>query len=247
MKQKFTLLILSYFISCCISQAQIPNAGFENWIFAGWFANPAGWNTNNMQLTSSVVAPDSDAYMGVYAMKLYNYGTIKPVAWTRFASSANVNNLTAYIKLTPVLGDTVYIKVREFYNGALLDSGEWKGYTSIPGYTLVNVPLSQNSSVIDTVEIEIAGGNHTDVVMNGTDFKVDHLQLSLTSGMANDFAFAPAVYPNPASGNFFITTGNTVRIEEIIIFNSMGNQVKKISALAVESLNMNNQLQHLTG
>lgn len=239
MKQKFTLIILCQLIFSWNTYAQIPNPDFENWNFFGWFANPDEWNTNNMQITSSVVKPDSDAYTGVYSMQLYNYGTLKPVAWTQFALATNISAVTAYVKLNPVTDDTVSIKVREFYNGILVDSGEWKGYTYIAGYTPVTVAVSQNNNNIDTVEIEISGGNHTNVVMTGTEFKVDHLQLVLSTGIFEcPVFFFSAAYPNPIRDVLFIRMYNSEGLTEIKIFNSLGSEVKKISVPQTESLSI---------
>ncbi|MEO8147383.1 MAG: T9SS type A sorting domain-containing protein [Bacteroidia bacterium] len=228
MKQKFIFIIVMQIFFSMKLFAQIPNADFESWSFWGWYYNPDSWNTNNSQISSSFVQPDSDAYIGNLAMNLYNYGSIKPVATTTFVTSNNINTLNAYVKLKVIYNDTVSIVVREFYNGVAVDSGIWIGFSDMLNYSPAIVSVSQNSNAIDSVEIEISGGNQTNLIMEGTSFLVDDLQLNTTGIIIDDpIVHFSNVYPNPVTDMISIEYNDIVQPSELKIFNSTGALINK--------------------
>jgi hypothetical protein len=229
MKTKIIKLVIAQFFFCGALDAQIPNSDFENWYnVGGWFDNPDYWNTNNSQVVTTVVRPDSDAYSGMLAMLLYNNGIMRPSAITKFPASGNVNSMVGYVKLKLILNDTVMITLRELSNGIVVDSGRWIGLSDILNYTQITIPVTQNNNSIDTVEIEITGGNKNNLIFEGTSFLVDHLQLNQPSVVIECPVFddAFAAYPNPVSD--FITMKKNIITSKIEIIDSKGVIVKQI-------------------
>ena len=218
--------------------AQIPNADFENWHFGGWFENPDDWTTNNSQLGSVDIAKDTDAYHGVYAMKLHNWAGVKPWARTSFVTSMPPAYLVAYVKCILAYNDTVGIKIVLFNNGLPVDSGQWMGTSDISSYEQVKIPISNNSLFIDSVSIEIEGGSHVGYV--GSDFFVDNLSLDFTSGINNPEKEKEIyVFPNPTSKNI------TLRIPEefnkqvkLKILNSIGSCILEQNVSKEETIDL---------
>jgi hypothetical protein len=66
--------------------------------------------------------------------------------------------MTGYIKSTISSGDTAIIHVDLFSGSNIVDSGNWYETSSTAGYTKIKIPISQNSSSVDSALIRISGG-----------------------------------------------------------------------------------------
>lgn len=215
------------------SSAQVPNSDFENWTFYGWFYNPDYWSTNNNQIQATFVSPDSDAYNGMLAMKLYNHNNIRPVAKTTFPVSSKVSSIDFYARLNLINNDTVWALVKVYENGIVVDTGNWFGTTSINNYTLINVPVSQNSVNADSVEIEFKGGNQTNLIFEGTSFTVDGITGNMTSGI--DEVFQHGIVFTNTNGFLNLKAEHALYQPEIKIYNVQG----QLSNCSVELSGLN--------
>lgn len=156
----------------------IPNGDFEN-----WRSNSLqNWETNSCPLClpafdTYVVKQVSDSYVGQYAAK-FIYNNVY-IAWAqnKFSIPHHPSNMTSYVKCDLYGTDTVSIKIKLFYHGALADSGQWLGTTSIAGYTRINIAITQNTSEVDSALIRIEGGHTFDYPDKSTGLWVDYLTL----------------------------------------------------------------------
>lgn len=246
-----SILIAVYFFIGVHKHAfsQIPNSDFENWQWiGGWYENPDEWTTNNAQLSSIEVGKDTNAYQGNYAMKLKNYNTYyRAWAQIKFPIATHPFKLIGYVKCRLAdNADTVSIKITLLNNGLQVDSGVWLGTSSISNYIQIKIPLSQNTSIIDSAIIVITGGSHltNNQPGMGTEFWLDNLSLDFTNGVQNlkknESQFN--IFPNPASQYVMIEfTGeiHSSRIIGIKLYDIIGKEIKIIENK--ELLNGNKQ------
>ncbi len=218
--KKLLLIGVLVWLTCTNSTAQVPNSDFENWTFYGWFYNPDYWSTNNNQIQATFVSPDSDAYNGILAMKLYNHNNIRPVAKTTFPVSSTVSSVDFYARLNIITNDTVWALIKVYENGIVVDTGSWFSATSINTYTLINVPVSQKSANADSVEIEFKGGNQTNLIFEGTSFTVDRITSNMTSDINE--AFQHEIVFTNANGILNLKAEHPFYQPEIKIYNVQG-------------------------
>jgi len=191
--QKMSYNDFKPFVFSCL-RLLIPNAGFEDWSWVGgWYENPDNWITNNNQIVN-YVWKDTTAYQGNYAIG------IKPNGYARFKFqySTHPNSLNAYVKSDISGADSVFIDVFLFSGGNIVDEGHWINTNSITNYSLINIAVSQNSLVVDSIEISIKGGKQTNTVLI-----VDELSFNFsTTGISINHGFNEKksnilLYPNP--------------------------------------------------
>ena len=94
-----------------------------------------------------------------------------------FAITRHPAELKAYVKSNFAANDSVRIAVTLFNNNAIVDSGEWFGTASIPNYTQIQIPISQNTTQVDSIAISIEGGHVNAYPQNNTEFWVDAVTL----------------------------------------------------------------------
>ncbi len=168
----------------------IPNGDFENW---DWLQFPQNWKTNSCPPCTppyemNIAQEDSlEVYHGKYSVKLI-YNLTPPIlgaapTWlkNKFAITDHPNNLHGYIKCNIHGTDTVYIGIKLLNRGVTVDEGNWKSTVTINNWTLVNIPISQSNSTIDSALITIIGGKFKDsttTMTNSTTFWVDNLFLN---------------------------------------------------------------------
>src|SRR6188768_4199447 len=70
------LLTFSFFLSALMMQAQIPNAGFESWIFQGNDTIPEGWSSSGIGAGRSDAAQSGDYSAYVWNWYYYAKGWI---------------------------------------------------------------------------------------------------------------------------------------------------------------------------
>jgi hypothetical protein len=184
------LLCIATFAISCSKDEEIPNpsqpqqnipvanGGFENW------TNnlPDNWTTNSCPpcmapYETYIVRQDTVAYQGQFAAKFIYNNTYAAWAQNGFAVTTHPQYLSAYVKCNLVTTDSVLIRVKVFNNNVEVDSGEWYGTTSISNYTQLNVPISQNATQADSVNIYIEGGHRGSLTWTNTEFWVDAVEL----------------------------------------------------------------------
>jgi hypothetical protein len=187
-KALFFLGIILAIYSCKkdnLPPSGIPNGDFENW---NSYNQLEDWKTtynpfSMSQINSYVVQKTTDAYHGKYAVQLIYSGALIAEANTKFAVSSHPSNLTAFVKCKLNFRDTVSLKARVFYRGAIVDSGQWLGATPITAYQQINIPISKHSAQADSVMVSLRGGHVfllTDNFQGGssiTTLWVDYLSL----------------------------------------------------------------------
>jgi len=192
------LLIITFLLTAFWPQAQtIPNSDFEDWEDVhGWYLKPVYWCTNNCQLMNSVLQ-DTIAYSGNYAILInYKYSSIKGYASSRFPFDLIPAAISAFVKCEIPVTDTVSILVYVFADSQIVDYGKWSSTSSISEWTLITIPISQNSSSADSLEIQIIGGDSLQ-----TSLSVDSFSFEKISGINSSKSLSWSVYPNPFTNN----------------------------------------------
>jgi len=165
--KKYLFLIIAFSLgagSCSKETSQqnedvIPNFDFEIW--NGW--SPQFWKSNSCpacskQILTDIVRQSTDAYSGKYAVELLNNNFYPAFIQNKFAISSHPNTLNGYVKATLVTGDTVIVKISLYRNNVVVDSGKWTGVESLPAYTAIHIPISQNALLVDSAKLYIRGG-----------------------------------------------------------------------------------------
>jgi hypothetical protein len=153
----------------------VPNGDFENWKFRGGSVNPLlSWKTPDCipcvgPADSYEVKPDSQTvYHGKYSAKFIVYGASRAFAINKFACSYHPTCLQAYVKDTMVNAtDSVLIKIDVFYQNNRVDSGKWMATSNITTYSLINIPITQNHALADTIIITVLGSCALDPLQSG--------------------------------------------------------------------------------
>jgi len=226
---KKLLLILSFFTASLLVQAQIPNAGFENWTFPNTDTVPEGWSSSGFGAGRSTAG-----YSGDYAAYVWNwYHYVK--GWiVNGVAGPGFNMFDASLGGTPVNEKPLRLHGYYFYvkgdNGPYDDSAfvniivkKFNNTLQQPDtVALGRLHLGPASSYIPfTVEIEdLAQGIDPDSIVislwscldnncfcdinssgNCLFFYVDDLTLEFASGIISidDWFNGFAVYPNVIS------------------------------------------------
>ena len=231
MKLKIYLLLLVALPSGAWAIDTIPNAGFENWVFSGWFLNPQGWQTNNNQLMPNTVVQDSDSYSGQLAMKLINSGSLIPEAWCGFTLSQHPLAMMGYYKIHTSSGDSGAIRVHIFYQGSLVDSGYMPLFSGInPFYFLINLGISQSSSFADSCSVFLTGGTQ-----NLGAISVDDLSFSFPSSVTGEASASFEIGPNPANEYTRIKNPGFEPGDRIELCDVTGKIIREIKIAAIET------------
>jgi hypothetical protein len=157
---------------------QVPNGDFEFWNNQ----LPIAWQTNSCPpcvpaYETYIVQQDTNAYQGQYAAKFIYNNVFPATADNGFAISRHPAELKAYVMSNLAANDSVRISVAVFNNNVVVDSGEWFGTTSVPVYTQIQIPISQNATQVDSISISIEGGHVNAYPSNNTEFWVDAVTL----------------------------------------------------------------------
>jgi hypothetical protein len=152
----------------------IPNGDFEL-----WDNMPAllFWQTNSCPLCDPpfetyIVQKVTDAVSGQFAAKLISNNVYSSFANNKFSITLHPTHLTGYIKSTIVSGDTAIIHIDLFSGNNIVDNGNWYETSSTAKYTRIEIPISQNSTSVDSALIRITGGKKTN-----TELYVDNFVL----------------------------------------------------------------------
>jgi len=233
---KKIMTIISFLVLNHLSNAQtdsIPNAGFESWLWIGWFTNPEGWTTNNSQIMINTVIPDTDSHSGSLAMKMVNGNTIIPYAACGFDITEHPLALSGYTKNQLFNNDSAMISIHIYNSGVLVDSGYQVVYGGInPNYTSFSVPVTQNSASADSCVIRFWGGT---VYQSSVTY--DDLYLSFPSGISvmNDEQLF-LVMPNPVHDFFYVLLNADPSNEATVTIHDLeGRLVAEEKIIAINS------------
>lgn len=233
---KTRLLIFFLFVSVFANaQDTIPNFDFEFW--------QHGYPTGSCGPTYCTTCPDNwlifcgrhnewgmqidtNAYHGKHALKGVNWTTtngyvLQATLRQKFAVYSHPAALSCYVKADDSTS-SISIWIILYNNSTPVDTGKWNGTNLANNYTKIVIPITQNSSLIDSAYISIAGNAN-----GGHYFLVDYLQLdsvlnSETKIENQTFEF----YPNPTTGTFTIKGIDQQRIvnTQIEVYNVYGEK-----------------------
>ena len=204
---KTQILLLAVLISLTIqniAQNPIPNPGFENWSnVGGWYENPDNWTTSNATFSCTLIKKDNNSSHGNFATQILTYGC-QAWAQVKFPITVHPMNMSCYVKTNLAGIDNVIIRIELLNAGNVVDSGSWTNSSSISTYALITVPITQNTSVIDSGIIYLEGGNNY-----GTELVVDELYFDKVSGIdEKENSTSWTVYPNPLNQYSTLTFEN---------------------------------------
>jgi hypothetical protein len=138
----------------------IPNGDFEL-----WDNMPAllYWQTNSCPacdppFETYIVQKVTDSSNGLYAAKLIYNNVYNSFAYNKFSISSHPTLLIGYIKSNIANSDTVIIHIDIFSGNKIVDTGYWYETASTANYTKIEIPISQNTSSVDSALITIVGG-----------------------------------------------------------------------------------------
>ncbi len=100
--------------------------------------------------------------------------------------------------------------------GNVVDAGSWVNTVSIPNWTIQTIAISQNTTAIDSLEIQINGGK-----LAGTSLSVDDIMNGITGIRQFTQNKNFEIYPNPTTGSV-ILTNELSYAEKIEVYNSLG-------------------------
>jgi hypothetical protein len=216
----FTIVVA--LLICTQTQAQIPNAGFEDWTnWSGWFDDPDNWDTNNGQLFTPVVK-DTFAYQGDFAMQVNFNGS----AATIFPVASHPQILSAFVKTNFTSYDTVGITIRVYANDLVTDSAVWLSTTPQTSWTQIDIPVSQNNPNADSVEIIVSGGNQPN-----TTFSIDDVSFLIT-GFGDIISNPINIFPNPVNDQLFVNLPGNRSPKTVKIFNINLQGIKIINQVS---------------
>jgi len=234
--RKHLLLSALFLTGLSASQAQIPNAGFEDWTTVGNHENPDGWATmNGLSGTSfNSCTKSTDHYpanVGQYSVRLENntalaqftggYGGVVTDAFNypfqpAFPVIGNPTSLHGHFKFTSLNGDQVWVKLVLFNQGTIVaDESYVSEAQSYPEWTPFEIQLDDYGDA-DSATIMLFAFypiGQTDGPNGNSVLWVDNLSFNspITSvedlrGTANGFN----LFPNPTIDQFTIRTDAAV-------------------------------------
>jgi hypothetical protein len=260
MKKLYILLVvlLAFLV---ISNAQIPNAGFENWIEYGNGMKPVGWWSPNDSISSASsyfpITRSDDHYPsdnGNYSIRLENNtslatewagaGIIWPGGWSgnnypSFPVTGHPVRLRGYYKFLPQNGDSMDIHFELYKNGTPVTSGGFYTASASAEWTTFSAIVSNTDyTSVDSARIMISAFNSDNGpsgIHGNSVLYVDNLSFDNQAGFVSEHR-APApvciIAPNPASDFFTITLKTRINTElRLNIYDVAGNIVKSCIVL----------------
>jgi hypothetical protein len=173
----FTIL-LTHMISCKKTDTTveqlipIPNGNFESWSSAPMLDI---WKTNSCPIclpafNTYVIEKVTESQDGQFAAKFITSNQYKSIAENKFQISEHPSLLRGFIKSDITSGDTAQIHIDLFSGNTIVDSGNLFATTTNNVYTQIDIPISQNTTNIDSASIKISGGK-----MQNTTLLIDNI------------------------------------------------------------------------
>ncbi len=230
MKTLLSTLFVCMLLGASAQELPIENADFETWDYYNtWTLDPLGWTTGNFQLADHVY-PDSSAFEGEVAMRVYPITFFEPIpglAYQELSTTFIPANFSFAVKCNIEGLDSVFVRLN-FMNGFNpVYTKTWSSDQSIEDWLAVNLDLDQIEPVMDGVRIEVIAG-YGELFLEGspeTWISVDAMGFEQTDGIFEQECEAK-VFPNPTEGPLTIQlctpNSNVVRA---IVYNSLGQVV----------------------
>jgi len=253
MKKQLLSIVLILLVSMTNSEAQIVNAGFENWTSLGTCSDPDGWSTTNAatQALSLCLTEEetSNVYAGSSAITLTTTfigalgANVPGVASTGIVDLQNESitggqafierpiAFTGWYTNNPASGDVSIINfylIKEGANPSLDDTvglATWSSPTPTASYSMFNASVLYLSQDAPTMlQINMFSSN-PDVIQAGSVLTVDDLDYeTLIVGIQEEETRYIKTYPNPVVEDVFFSLGN-LENAVVNVFNVLGEQV----------------------
>lgn len=239
MKNIFSIILLIECIFISNSFAQIPNAGFEDWVTdQDGNNNPVGWQTTN-SFPIVTVEPYSPGFQGNFAMtvKTVNVGIVFPgVAYVEnsYNFTQRPTRFYAHLKSNIMPGDQALILFALMQGDsavAALDSCTFKVDTTISQFTYMEFPIAYlNNLLPDSLIVMIASGLLGGQV--GTELTVDDIGFIYGSTDVTNNEIIPENfnlsqnYPNPFNPSTTIKYAiPTSEVATLKVYDMLGSEV----------------------
>lgn len=230
MKAILSILLLTFVLGATAQDLPIENPGFETWdYFNTWTLDPHTWVTGNAQLTDHVY-PDSSAFEGELAMKVYPYTffeLLPGVAYQGISTSFIPATFSFAVKCNIEELDSVFVRLRFTNKFNPVYTKVWSSDESIEEWQIVTLELDQIEPVMDLVTIEVVAG-YGNMFLEGslnTWISVDMMSFDQSNGIEEQ-ACTPSVFPNPTEGglNIKLCEANSI-VSRATLYNSIGQIV----------------------
>lgn len=221
MTKPLLTLIAALLLAASPLRAQIPNAGFEDWIDYDDYEDPAGWTSLNILsatfggvLSCEREIPGASGTTGVRVstLEVPGFGVLPGLLLSGdpdaivdgFPFTQRPAALTGQWKAAVQPGDEAIVTVTLSRWDAVEDTRDIIGYGqltvtgTVANWTAFSVPIDYDLALTpDTASIAISSSTGSGVV--GSRISVDALSFSGATGMGDVFAGNARVFPVPAT------------------------------------------------
>ncbi len=232
--KKFAIILTILLAMTIITNAQIPNNGFEDWTTIGSYEDPTAWATMNFVSAGTFYSctKSTDHYpenVGIYSIRLENntsltqmtgaYGMAMTNAFDwpfkpAFPVTGNPTSLTGYYKYESFNNDSMFIRIVLFENSIMLGNSIFVTGISTSIWTSFNIPFSNYSSA-DSATIQLSAfypesetdGPNGNSVLYVDNLNFDNLITSTSELTKQNMEFN--LYPNPAFDIVTLNIDNT--------------------------------------
>lgn len=192
-----------------LTEAQIPNAGFETWSNSN---TPTGWTTDNVPPILVPVTQTATGHSGSWALKgtvvaIAGYSSYPPIVWTEFPISQRYATFSGYYTFSAVSGDSLFGWLLMYKSSLPIAASVFTNKATRATYAQFSVTIGYfGSGVPDSCAMYfgiLGTTTGTDSPHVGSTFSLDDLSLSGTAaGVAEQstqpLAFALSQnFPNP--------------------------------------------------
>jgi hypothetical protein len=196
------------FLIPALTEAQIPNAGFETW--AGGL--PTGWITTNVPPIAVPVTQTATAHSGSSALmgtvvSLAGITSYPPFLWSEFPVAQRYATFSGWYSFSAVGGDSLFGWLVMYKASAAIGYSFFNNKSTRATYTQFNVSIGYFASGVPdscAMYFGITGSSaNKDTIHVGSTFNLDDLSLSGTATGVAELPAQPAAFslsqnfPNP--------------------------------------------------
>ena len=240
--KKFALILAFLMAFTIITNAQIPNHGFELWTTSGSYSDPdSGWVTNN-QFSAGTYYPvtkSADHYpasVGSFSIKMENNSLL--------SGTAAENSLCGYYKFESFNNDTMTITAVLYQNGVVVSTAVFTDTSTTSTWTSFNIPFS-TYTVADSAQIGFSAfhssldgtfptGPYGNSILYIDNISFDNLITGVPDHISDNTTLM--LFPNPATDIITINVNGSSKTDlNVNIYNITGSLVK------AETLEQNQQ------